>query len=185
MKATLIRDTFTYFARFPQLAGVLKNFQRAAKDPADDYDTFRASITSLDPHSLISGLTDYVFGDDVLSIHKRIENISGIYLYVDYGNINDTLLEPMKTEQGEFTIAVTIAKKTQPDDLDPVQQIIIADTTMAMLSRLKDIAKAEANHNRFLKNLTFPLDIIPWFAPALFNSLGWTMTFKVRGVHLI
>ena len=185
MNASLIQDTFKYFAKYPVLNGVLKNFQRTAADPADAYDTFKATIAALTPNSLISGLQDYIFGADILAIQKRIENTTGIYLYIDYGNISDTLMEPMKTEIGTFTIGVTIAKKSQPDDLDPVQQLLIADATMAMLSQLKDIAKADAHTNKFLKNLTFPLDITPWFAPDFFNSIGWTMTFQTRGVHLI
>jgi len=183
MNSTLIQSTFTYFAKFPLLAGVLKNFNKTTGTTG--YNTLLAAITALTPNSLITNLNDYIFGADIISVAKRIEPLTGIYLYIDYGNIYDTLLEPMKTEQAEFTIAVTIARKTQPDDLDPVEQLLLSDTTLGMLTELKDIARADAKTNHFLKYLNFPTDITPWFAADLFNSVGWTMTFKIKGIHLI
>lgn len=185
MNATLIQDIFKYFAKFPLMAGVLKNFNRPASDPADAYDTFKAAIAAITPNSLITDLNDYIFGVDIMSVKKRVEAINGIYLFVDYGNIYDTLLEPMKTEQGEFNISVTIARKTQPDDKDQIEQILLADKTLGMITELKDTAKYDANRNHFLKNLTFPAEISPLFVPDLFNSVGWTMTFRIKGAHLV
>lgn len=185
MNATLLQDTFKYFAKYPLMEGVMKNFQRSAASPADAYDIYKASIAAISPNSLISGLTDYIFGADIMAVRQRIESTTGYYLFIDYGNIYSSELEPMKTQQEEFVISITIAKKSQPDDIDPVQEMIIADTTMSMLSQLKDLVKADAKTNHFLKYLTFPADITPWFAPDLFNSIGWTMTFKVTGYSMI
>ena len=183
MNATLIQDTFKYFAKFPSLAGVLKNFNRPPA--ADGYDTLKASIAALNPNSLIAGLEDYVFGSDMLSIKKRIENATGIYLFVDYGNISDYLEGTARVETGEFTIGVTIARKMIDDNLDQVEQVLLADLTLGMITQLKDFARADARTVSFVKYLTLPVDITPWFAPDLFSSMGWTMTFKVKGASLI
>jgi len=185
MNATLIKDTFTYFAKFPLKAGVLKNFSKNISSYFTGYDTFKAAITALTPHSLITNLDEYIFGSDLMSVTKRVEHVNGIYLFVDFGNIYDTLLEPMKTEQGEFTIAVTVARKTPADDLDSIEQILLSDITLAMITTLKDLARIDTKTSPFLKHLTLPLDITPWFARDLFNSTGWTITFKVKGIHLV
>jgi hypothetical protein len=185
MNATLIQDTFIYFAKFPLKAGVLKNFTKDASIVLTGYGTLKAAINDLIPHSLISGLDDYIFGSDLMAVIKRVEQVSGIYLFVDYGNLYDALLEPMKTEQGEFTIGVTVARKSQPDDLDPIEQVLMSDVTLGMITQLKDLARIEAKTSPFLKQLTFPVDITPWFAADLFNSVGWTMTFRIKGIHLI
>jgi hypothetical protein len=181
---TLIQDTFKYFAKFPLKAGVMKNF---TKDSSllSGYDTLKAAVSALTPHSLITNLDEYVFGSDLMTVTKRIEQINGIYLFVDFGNIYDSLIEPMKTEQAEFVISITIARKTTTGDQDSIDMILLSDITLSMLCALKDIAKSDANHSVFLKHLTFPVDISPWFASDLFNSTGWTMTFKTRGAGLI
>lgn len=180
----LIQDTFKYFAKFPLKAGVMKNF---SKDSSlfTGYDTLKTTMTALTPHSLITNLDEYVFGNDLMSVTKRIEQINGIYLFVDYGNVYDYLIEPQKTEQAEFVISVTIARKTVAGDLDTIDKILLSDVTLGMISALKNIAHYDANHTIFLKNLTFPVDISPWFAQDLFNSTGWTMLFKMKGVHLV
>jgi hypothetical protein len=185
MNASLIKDCFTYFAKYPLKAGVLNNFTKSSSEYFSGYDTLLAAITALTPHSLITNLNEYIFGSDLVSVIKRVEHCDGIYLFVDYGNIYDNLLEPMKTEQGEFTIAIIVARKTQPDDIDAVEQVLLSDITLAMISSLKDTAKVDANSNHFLKYLTFPTDLSPFFARDLFNSVGWTMTFRTKGFHLI
>jgi len=185
MTTTLIQDTFKYFAKYPLMSGVLKNFNKPVSDPVTAYDTFKASIAEITPNSLITDLNDYIFGVDIISLKKRVEAIDGIYLFIDYGNIYDTLIEPMKTEQGEFNIAVTIAKKTQPDDKDQIEQVLLADKTLGMITQLKDTAKYDANRNHFLKYLTFPTEISSLFMPDISNSVGWTMTFRIKGAHLV
>lgn len=181
----LIQDTFKYFAKFPLKAGVMKNFQKDSSVYFPLYAELKTAVNALDPHSLIPDLDEYVFGSDLDSVSKRIEQIKGIYLFVDIGNIYDNLLEPMKTEQAEFVIAVTIARKTPAGDLDNIEKILLSDITLGMISALKNQARMDSNSSVFLKYLTFPADISPWFAEDLFNSIGWTMTFKVKGVHLV
>lgn len=185
MTTSLIQDCFTYFAKFPLKAGVLKNFTKDSSVYFSGYDTLKTAINNLATHSLIANLNEYIFGSDLAAVVKRVEHCDGIYLFVDYGNIYDTILEPMKTEQGEFVIAVTIARKTQPDDIDDVERVLLSDITLGMISQLKDTAKSDAKTNHFLKYLTFPADLSPFFARDLFNSVGWTMTFKVMGYSLI
>jgi hypothetical protein len=182
---SLIQDTFKYFAKFPAKGGVLQNFSKNTSGFFTGYDIYKESIEDLDPHSIISGIDGYVFGSDIASVMKRIEQINGIYLFVDYGNIYNSLIEPMKTEQGQLVIAVTVARKTQPDDLDSIEQVLLSDLTLDMLNQIKNIAMTDNKSSIFLKHMEFPMDITTWFAQDLFNSTGWTMTFKTRGIHLI
>ena len=37
----------------------------------------------------------------------------------------------------------------------------------------------------FIKRLTFPQEIQPFWAPALSNSFGWTMVFQMSGIAMI
>ena len=185
MNATLIADTFAYFAKYPLLAGVLKNFVKNSSPYFTGYDTLKQTATNLTPNSIIPGITDYVFGVDENIVKNRIEQINGIYLFVDYGNLNSSLTEPQKTEVGELIIAVTVARKTPPNDLDSIESILLADKTLEYITTIKDTMKHESQRSIFLKNMVFPVDISPWFARELFNSCGWTMSFRKRGVHLI
>jgi hypothetical protein len=72
-----LNEIFTYFAKFPQKAGVLELFNRSASDLFPGYTALKTQIARLDPHSLIPGIKGFVFGIDEQSIKKRIEEISG------------------------------------------------------------------------------------------------------------
>lgn len=194
MNATLIRDTFKYFAKFPLLAGVQSNFNKSDSSyfpPLEgaggggSYATLKAEIAALTTHSLIPGITDYVFGVDETVVKKRIEQINGIYLFVDYGNISDMLSGEPKVETGELIIAVTVARKTPLDGFDTIESLLLADKTLEYISTIKDTMKTDSKSVAYVKPMTFPAEISPWFARELFNSCGWTMTFRKKGVHLI
>jgi hypothetical protein len=174
---TTLQDIFTYFAKFPQKAGVLELFNRSASDHFPAYASLKTGISALDPHSLIPGIQDYVFGIDEQSIKKRIEEISGTYLFVDYGNIASQE-DNLKRRTDEILIAITVATPLHINALDMVEQVLLADQALDYLLQIMAIMRQDSRCSPFVKQLTFPVEITPFLARELSDSTGWTMVVK-------
>ena len=178
---TTLQDIFTYFAKFPQKAGVLELFNRSVSDHFPAYATLKTGITALDPHSLIPGIQDYVSGIDEQSIKKRIEEISGTYLFVDYGNIASQE-DHLKRRTDEILIAITVATPLHINALDMVEQVLLADQALDYLLQIMAIMRQDSRCSPFVKQLTFPVEITPFLARELSDSTGWTMVVRKSSI---
>ena len=172
-----LTEIFTYFAKFPLKAGVLKMFNRADSGRFPSYITLKNQVTNLDPHSLIPEIQDFVFGIDEKSIKDRIEKITGTYLFVDYGNIA-SLADDLKRRTDEILIAITVATPLHTNSLDMVEQILLADQALDHLMSIMAIMRQDSRCSPFVKQLTFPVEITPFLARELSDSAGWTMVVK-------
>ena len=185
MNSTLMRDTFEYFARFPLLAGVKKNFTKTDSATFTGYAAFKAIIDGLSPHSMLTDITDYIFGVDENIVRKRIQDVSGIFLFVDYGNVVTDRQAPLMIENNEFQIAITVARPIKADQIDPIEAVLSAEQTLTLITTIKDQMWTDSRSNYLLKQITFPAEITPWFARDLSDSSGWSMLFSKRGIQFI
>jgi hypothetical protein len=85
-----LRAIFLYFAKFPKKAGVLEMFNRDESELYPDYVVLKAEIEALETHSLVPGIEEFVFGVNEDSVKKRIQQLDGPYLFIDYGHIMTT-----------------------------------------------------------------------------------------------
>jgi len=183
---SLIRDTFEYFAKFPDLAGVLKSFNRSSGSklyPAD-YQEFKAKIEVLDPNSQIPGIKDYVFGVNEELAMKRIKEFSDYYLLVDYGSVSTDEDQEYKTKTDTFLMAVTVAVPLLSTSYDEVEALLHADQALTYLQKIRSQMLADKNCN-LLKHIEFPSEITPFFSREMLNSIGFTMLFTKMGIGLL
>lgn len=168
----LTEQLFLAFARFPAHTGVMKLFNKGASDYAN-YATLKAAAENLTEKDLVPGITGYVFGVDEATAVKVINTISGFYLLVDYGQINASR-DRFEIETNSFYISVTVAHPVSAESMDLPEETVIADMALNYLREIRNYMKTEDRDQR-IKGVTFPHQAIPFRAPELNNSIGWTM----------
>ncbi|MDA3824131.1 MAG: hypothetical protein PF450_16175 [Bacteroidales bacterium] len=186
ISASLIRDTFEYFAKFPELAGVLKSFNRpsGSKLYPTDYSDFKTKIESLDPNSLIPGIKDYVFGVNEDLAMNRIKEFRNFYLLVDYGSLSTDEDSEYKVKSDSFLMAVTVAIPLIQNSYDEVEALLLADQALTYLQQIRTQMISDKTCS-LLKHIEFPSEITPFFSRELLNSIGFTMLFTKMGIGLL
>ncbi len=172
----LMEDIFLYFARYctPQVVGA---FFPSSGDQA--YEALRAAAESI-AGGLCPDIMDYIFGVNEDTVARRISEVQGIYLFVDYGNITSTEdLRNVKSD--EFALAVTVAMPTSSNMMDMAQELILSDKLLSILASIREDMRRDESDS-FVSRLLFPNEITPFFARELSNSYGWTMMFKMKGI---
>ena len=186
MDTTLLQDTFKYFAKFPAFTGVQKNFNVSQSQRfGSDYSNFQDAIGNMEEKDLIPGIEDYIFGVDEDMVKRRIQSISGIFLFVDYGAINSDRESDALYEMDEFRIAITVAFPIKEGTMDPVETMLMHQTMLDYISQIKEKMRADSKRIDLIKEISFPLEINPWFSRELMSSSGWSMLFSRRGVGLV
>lgn len=181
---SLINDMITYFAQFPLKAGVLKNFNRKVSE-LPEYEALKTQLTNLDPHSLLPDIKDFVIGVNEGVVAKTIGDIKDIYLFVDYGSI-DVDRDDLYRENGTFNIAVTVAVPYFKNELDCMEDMILAERTLKLMQDIRNKMIADQKQQcPYVKNISFPHEITPWYSREFHNSTGWTMVFQKTGIELI
>jgi len=84
----------------------------------------------------------------------------------------------------DFNLALTLAKPTSANSLDYAEEVLLVDELLNTLRQIRDDMRNDRD-NPFIKALTFPNEITPFFARELSNSYGWTIMFKMKGVDLV
>ena len=176
----ILIDIFRYFARFVGRDGVLRNFTAGR---GDAYTELKNGCQALPEAGLFPDVTDYVFGVNETSVEKRINNIKGIYLFIDYGNFQ-TSQGPNKVKTDELHLAVTVAKPLNIETIDLAAEVILADRLLNITRAIRRRLIDDKDDN-FVRRLTFPSEITPWYSRELNNSTGWTMLFKLTGIDLL
>ena len=77
----MILDLLRYFARFPQKEGVVSMFANGSSDFIQ-YTELLGYVKKL-PEPIMPELENLVFGQSYDYVKKRVDNITGNYLFVD------------------------------------------------------------------------------------------------------
>jgi hypothetical protein len=186
MDTTLLQDTFKYFAKFPLTSGVEKNFNVTTSQRfGADYSDFRSQVNNLTEKELIPGIEDYIFGVNEDMVKRRVQDITGIYLFVDYGSISSEYETDAKVQQDKFNIALTVGYPIKENELDAVETMLMHQQSLDFISTIKEKMHEDSKKNPFVKQIELPVEITPWFSRELMNSNGWSMVFAKKGVELI
>ncbi len=178
----LTQDIFLSYARFPAHAGVLKIFNSGRLD-LPGYPELKTAVENLTEKNLIPGISDFVFGVDEKITRKIIDSISGFYLMVDYGQIT-SVRNRFEIEENSFYLAVTVAQPINSDSMDMVEEVLISDMALQFLRQIRNHLKMQ-DRDRLLKEVQFPHECIPFAAPDLNNSIGWTMFLNRANAGLL
>lgn len=178
----MILNLFKYFAKFPELSGVLSIFNNG-ESSFPEYAALKAELEKAALHSLIPDIQHYVFGQSFEGVKKRIDSITGTFLFVDFGEFS-SIRDQRNSIHDAQKLAVTIAMKV-PSASDLVEEAICSEKTLRLINLLRarmmdDSQKIDAP---WLKRISDSHDIIPFVAPEL-ASLGWSMRFDSEGADL-
>jgi hypothetical protein len=178
-----LNEILVYFAKFPLKSGVQSLFQAAASERSA-YAALKSQIDALTPHSLVPGITDFIMGLDEKTIKDQISAITGSYLFVDYGHISSDS-DNYQRQNDRILIAITVATPLIKGSMDLVEQVLLSDENLNLLLQIRDIMKADSSCSPFVRQLSFPHEITPFFARELSDSTGWTMVFQKTGIQLV
>jgi len=178
---TTFQDIFLYFARFADRAGVLKNFTKTSG--SDEYNRFRAAVEQLPASPIVSGISDFILAASEESVKKRILTFKSTYLFADYGEVSSRQ-SSLKIQEDYFQLALTVAHPLSANTLNMAEEIVLNDRLFTLICAIREYMKND-RQNPFIKRLTFPQEIQPFYAPALSNSFGWTMVFQMSGIAMI
>ena len=104
----MILDLLRYFARFPQKEGVVSMFANGSSDFVQ-YAELLGHVKKL-PEPIMPELENLVFGQSYDYVKKRVDNITGNYLFVDFGestSSRDTHNSIIDRQKLAATIAMT------------------------------------------------------------------------------
>ena len=141
-----------------------------------DYSVLKAEIESLESHSLVPEIEEFVFGVNEDSVNKRIKELDGPYLFINYGHIM-TIENQHKVQTDEMIISLTAVIPHKIESQDMVEQVLMADDALKMLLEIRSLMEVDSICP-FVKQITFPTEITPFCARELSDSTGWTMAFK-------
>jgi len=183
MDIELLQSIFLYFARYPSHNGVMKNFNRSST--RQEYVDFKQSAFDLPKKNLFPEIKDYVFGTTDKEVSDKIQSFSGTYMFIDYGNL-EASLDRLQVKTETLKIGITIAMPLSSNTFDSAELILMHDRYLKILSQIREDVRNESKYpNPFVKQLTFPSQIIPYQSAELKNSFGWSMVYEMKGVGLI
>lgn len=176
----MILDLFKYFAQFPAQEGVLSIFLNGSSSYGQ-YAELKDYVESLQ-EPFVPGIGNLVFGQDLADVKRRIDSLTGNYLFVDFGEFSSTQLHNSFTETQK--LAVTVAEKV-PDSADMVECAIISDKTLQLLVKVRERLLIDSHSEEYpwLERISGRHDIIPFVAADL-KSLGWTLMFESEASDL-
>lgn len=110
MNRNIIIDLFLYFARFPQRQGVLDIFNKGRSE-IPGYDSLKSLVESMTDTPVLPEVRGFVFGPNFDAVKTCVSQLTGYYLFVDYGDIK-TETDKSNRIADTFQVAATIAGKT-------------------------------------------------------------------------
>lgn len=177
----MILDILKTAARFPNREGVLKCFNLGDSNNTE-YKDLRKDIEELPP-SLIPEIEDFVFGVDEEEVKRKINNISGTFLFVDFGDIISTY-DNKGAIVDTFQISMTIARKVQRSSCDMIAEAIVFDRMLQLVADLKRTLISEKKKTPWLAQIEQDCTCSPFVAREL-GCIGWSLIFERKGLDLL
>lgn len=174
MNKNIIINLFLYFARFPQRQGVLDIFNKGRSE-IPGYDVLKSLVESMTDDPILPDVGGYVFGPNFDAVKTAISQLTGYYLFIDYGDIK-TETDKSNRISDTFQVAVTIAGKTTEFTGDLVDQTLISANTLDMVICMRNLMIQEQREHCSSKKISEKHSITP-FISSEFESIGWTLMF--------
>lgn len=183
----IVADALAYFAKFPLHANVLKIFTKpAASSTFTGYTALLAQISDLTEKELLPEIKGFVFGPDKEVIARQIEDMGGeLFLFLDYGDISTSQHHTTNALTDSFALSITVARCYKQEDLNIPEMVLLGDQTLNAIRGIRAQMIADQQCSPFIKQISFPHQVIPWYARELQNSQGWTMVLQRSAIDLL
>ena len=181
----MILDLFKYFAKFPMVENVTKGIATKGKSDMSEYEKVLAELGGMTDCNLVPELQNYVYGQSFDELKTRIANLTGSFLFVDYGEV-DMQGDGRRNFECTQRIAVTVAQKL-PSTADMLERLIVNDRTLQMLSKVHARMMADAEMDMLYwmdRESVENCEIVP-FASAELQSYGWTLMLSAKAPDIL
>lgn len=181
----MILDLFKYFAQFPEREGVVKGIATKGESSMPEYQKVLGEIEELPMGTIVHGIDNYVYGQSFDELKARVANLTGSFLFVDYGEV-DMQSDGKRSFECTQRIAVTVAMKL-PSTADMLERLIANDRTLQMLSKVHSRIMADAETDQLYwmdRESVENCEIAP-FVSAELQSYGWTLLLSARGMDIL
>lgn len=178
----VILDTLKYFAQFPSREGVYSMFTNGSSSSFPAYSEVQQYIAAL-PQARIPDIGGFVFGQSFDHVKRRIDALTGTYLFVDFGEFSSSR-DRTNSISDTQKMAATVAMKLT-DAADLVEVALATDLTLELTARLRQLLIADTYGDRcpWLNPISDKHDIVP-FVSSEFKSVGWTLMFTTTAADL-
>lgn len=175
MNTSLLTDLFLYFARFPAREAIAPLFNKG-KSNIQGYDELFQQAVALTGDPIVPQVKNYVFGPNFEAVCTRVNNLSGYYLFVDYGEI-ECATDSSNRLTDSARLAITVAYKLKEFSGDLMEQLVVSDQCLSYLSIIRNRMIQEQRERNWLKDVSRNHTLTPFIARDL-SSTGWTMLFN-------
>lgn len=177
----MILNLLKYFAQYPQKEGVISMFSNGASQ-SPQYSTLLEYVKNL-PDPLMPELENLVFGQSYDDVKRRVNDITGNYLFIDFGEFSSSR-DSRNSILDQQKLAATIAMKLT-DSADMVEVAIASDVALSLLASLRKklIQDSQSSATPWLDKISDNHDIMPFVSPE-FKSIGWTLMFNSLAADL-
>ena len=175
----MILTLLKYFAQYPQKEGVISMFSNGASQ-FSQYSALLEYVKGL-PEPLMPALENLVFGQSYDDVKRRVNDITGNYLFIDFGEFSSSR-DSRNSILDQQKLAATIAMKVT-DSADMIEVAIASDITLSLLASLRKKLILDSQSNSWLDKISDNQDIVPFVSPE-FKSIGWTLMFSSSAADL-
>lgn len=172
------KELFLYFAKYTGRNAALA-ITNKTESTTDGYSQLVDEIKKLPVDGIIPELKHYVFGVDETSVAQRIDSFDSYYLFVNYGSIQLTSQKSgsiLKSMMMAVTVAMPLAVTL---NLDQADILLINNKALGYIDTINKSLISNSKHVSWLREYG-PGNILPFNAPSLSSSQGWTLTFNIN-----
>ncbi len=181
---TLLREAFLYFAKFPQMSGVLSSMFRTGKTSVEGYSELQTLVAALNPSSLVPEILNFLFSSNEDKLKAEIEDTKGVFMLLDYGQL-DSSIDSIRRRNDQFEMGIIIARKLTPADYDMAEILLIQDQLLNIMRQVREQMILDSKCHPFVKQLELPHRVNPWYARELANATGFSMMFSKSGIDIL
>lgn len=175
MNETLLIELFLYYSQYVVKTGILPLFNKGRSD-IPGYDILKNKVYDIPDNNRLSELENYVFGPNFEAVSSRVNNITGYYLFVDYGEI-ECSTDKSNRNTDSARLGITIAYKLKEFSGDLIEQLLVSDHTLELLVRIRNKMINDQRERYWLKDISKNHTLVPFVSKEL-SSTGWTILFN-------
>lgn len=179
----ILKPAFIYFAKYPLIDGVINSM--FTTNPADAaYQALKAEVQAINPNSLIPEIVNFLFSSNEDKLKASIEDTTGPFMLLDYGQLSCSQ-DNLKRLNDDFELGIIIARKLKPEEYDMAETLLLHDELLNLMRKVRNQMIEDSKCHPFLKQITFPHQINPWYARELHNATGFSMIFRKTGIDMV
>lgn len=180
----ILKEACLYFAKYPLLSGVTGSLFKSGKNMAG-YASLKNEIQSLEVNSLVPEIVNFLFSSNEEKLKSSIEDTKGPFMLLDYGQLSCNQDSQTKRLSDDFELGIIIARKLDPTQYDMAEIMLLSDELLNFTRRVRNQMIEDSFDHPFVKQITFPHRISPWYARELGHATGFSLMFNKSGIDLV